>query len=186
MTPTRTAARMLSISERIMASSAPSASAVAAEIRRVLAAVASGEEPVVVKDAEGVTWEIANPGDHDWTRALWAFQFGNVGTAHVLAWANGADSGLEEAADYLMDSGKPGYFVDADVMAQHYEEARADLGPEADESAVSEKAEADLTYTEAGYIPSDEWRVSEAPPELVKLAKAASSAQSGDGGEQQA
>lgn len=166
------AARMRSVADRISASVSPSASSVRAELRRILASM----EPVVVKDAEGVTWEIANPGDHDWTQHLWAFQFGNVGTANVLAWANGSDSGLEEAADYLMSSGKPGYFVPDDVMAQHYEEAKAELGPNVEEEQISEKAEADLTYTEAGYIPSDEWHVREAPPDLVKLAKAASAA----------
>ncbi len=159
-----------------MASRQPSVSAVTAAVRSLMARVASDGEPTVVKDSNGTTWEIANPSDHDWTSGLFAYTFGATGETHVLAWANSADDGLEEAADYLEESGKVGYFVPDDIMRQHYEEARAELGADADEDAVHQKAEEDLTYTEAGYIPSHEWAVDDASPELVKLAKAASAA----------
>lgn len=173
---------MRSIAQRIMSSEAPSASAVANEVRRVMAAVAG--DPVQVRDAStGTTWEIANPSDHDWTRALWAFQFGASGTTHVLVWSNSSDDALEEAADYLLESGEPGHFVPDDIMEQHYAEAREELGEGATDEAVAEKAEADLDHTEAGWIPSWEWTVNEASPELTKLAKSASAAAGQEGEE---
>lgn len=175
---------MREIARKIMASRRPSVSAVTAAVRSLMARVASDGEPTVVKDASGTTWEIANPTDHDWTSGLFALTFGAVGTTYVLAWANSADDALEEAADYLEEAGKSGYFVPEDVMRQHYEEAKAELGEGAEEDAVHQKAEEDLTYTEAGYIPSHEWWVNEASPELVKLAKAASAAAGQEDGEE--
>jgi hypothetical protein len=173
---------MREIARKIMASRRPSASAVISSVRRLMARVASNVEPIVVKDASGTTWEIANPTDHDWVSGLFAMTFGATGSSHVLVWANGVEDALEEAADYLEETGKSGHFVPEDIMRQHYEEARAELGEGADEDAVSQKAEEGLTYTESGYIPSHEWWVDDASPELVKLAKAASAAAGqGDG-----
>lgn len=143
-----------------------------------------GEEGVTVQDREGRTWEIANPSDHDWNDHLFAFQFGAVGTENVLVWAKGVDSGLEIAAAWLSDNGKMGHFMGNDQMLELQEGAREELGPDAPEEEVQEKAEADLTYTEAGYLMSHEWFVDEAPPELVKLAKQASITATADGDEE--
>ena len=84
---------------------------------------------------------IANPGDHDWARRLWRFQFG-VGGAEdtVYVWANGVDTGLEVAGDWLEDHA-PGHLVDPYLALKD-----------------------DLTYTPAGWILSSEWWVDEVHP----------------------
>jgi len=108
------------------------------------------------------TTPIANASDHsfkgDRTR-LYLFRFGAYGDCYVYAWGNdGFDDALEEAAGWLADNA-PGHFHEPD-----YQEAADDLGYPADwaedsdmSGRVAEHAEADLTYTESGYLASWEW-----------------------------
>lgn len=137
---------------------------------------------VEVRDRDGTTWAVANPSDHNWIDGLWALTFGASGSEHVLVWADSVEDALEEAAEWLKDTGKIGYFVPDDEMRERYDEALAKAG--GDEEKATEVAEQDLTLTEAGYIPSHEWFVDEASPELTASAKAASAALD-EGDEQQ-
>jgi hypothetical protein len=105
---------------------------------------------------------IVNPLDVDAysTHTLYRFSFGSV---DVLAWAcHTLDDALEEAADWLRDNA-PGVFSEPD-----YEDAATELGApedwrEDDEwcERVRDAAETDHTYTEAGWLLSWEWHVSD-------------------------
>ena len=106
---------------------------------------------------------------------LWVFQFGAVGTTNLLVWARSLEEGLEEAAGWLEEFA-PGHFMDDEYMKERYDEARAELGPDADEDDVAQKAEADLTYTESGYLTSYEWWANEADGALEEAGTYASRA----------
>jgi hypothetical protein len=129
---------------------------------------------VVVHEDDGTysgqTYYLDNPSDWEAYRhpnSLFFFQFGVVGTTNVLVWqkADHIDSALEEAAGWL-ESHAPGDLSD---LAEEYKyalkEAREELGEDADEEELEEKAreiaEADMTYTESGWLTSYEWFVNE-------------------------
>jgi hypothetical protein len=95
---------------------------------------------------------------------LWHFTFGAYGSTHVFVWAGPAhralDDALEEAASWLADNA-PGHLSTDEEMQELYDEAREELGDDADEDEIREQAEADMTYTESGYLTSYEWFVNE-------------------------
>ncbi len=96
-----------------------------------------------------------------WARTgAWLFSFGGCGTTYVVAFGTLEDA-LENAAALL----PKGYFVEPD-----YDAAASDcgqpLGAEPSEAAI-EAAEADLTYTESGWLASWEWHVDIVTPEQV-------------------
>lgn len=104
---------------------------------------------------------------------LWWFQFGPSATTNVFVWAGpgyrGLEDALEEAADWLADNA-PGHLTTHEEMDELYAEAADDLGilwpplhtrDDPDVEAVTEQAEADMTYTESGWLKSYEWSVSE-------------------------
>jgi hypothetical protein len=90
------------------------------------------------------------------------FNFGPYGGVRVLVYRSSGyrslDDCLEVAADTLKDAGKTGLFVSGREIDALIKEAEED-GYEGDEAY--EQATADLTYTEAGYLTSYEWSVSE-------------------------
>lgn len=94
---------------------------------------------------------------------LWLFQVGACGPTTVAVWDPSLESALEELGAYLVDSGKLGLIMthDSEELRDLYNEAREELGADASEEEVAEAAETNLTYTESGYIPSDEWWVDE-------------------------
>ncbi len=100
---------------------------------------------------------LVNPGDHDWKKGLFEIWFGAHAATHFLVWAQGFEDALEEAAEAALDAGMKGFFVDDENMKELYDEARKELGPDADDDDVAQQAEADLTYTESGWMPSYEW-----------------------------
>lgn len=92
------------------------------------------------------------------TRTVWGMQFGAYGDTHV--WVLG-DTDLCDALEAAAAVLPPGMFVEPD-----YPGAAIDLGldPEAcdlQSEAVCDAAEADLTYTESGWLASWEWHGSE-------------------------
>lgn len=100
---------------------------------------------------------IANPHDKTFVSGpeagAFVFTFGAYGSTWVLVYANGVDSALEVAADWLKDNA-PGHFVEPD-----YPDVDWTTLSSAEADALRECAEVDLTYTEAGWIPSWEWHV---------------------------
>jgi hypothetical protein len=106
-------------------------------------------------DDESDPYEAAKKGD-----AASLFTFGPYGGVRVLVYASSGYRGLgdrlEVAAATLRDLGMDGLFTTDDEMRDLIAEAEAE-GYE-DEEAY-QQAEADLTYTEAGYLTSYEWGV---------------------------
>ena len=99
--------------------------------------------------------EILNSGG-----ILWDFQFGAVGTIHVLiwdVWNEGLEGSLEAAAEWLAENA-PGHLVSNEELQELFDEAEAEG---LDEDEAIEQATADLTYTEAGHLTSYEWWVNE-------------------------
>ncbi len=99
----------------------------------------------------GLYIHVANPLDA-WDGAqqgAFLFQFGAHGSVYILVFVapslRSLDDCLEEAADTLEEVA-PGVFVEPDYESD------------------GDDAEADLTYTEAGWIPSWEWFVDELTP----------------------
>lgn len=90
------------------------------------------------------------------------FTFGPYGGVRVLVYRSsgyrGLDDCLEVAAATLKDAGKTGLFTSDAEIAELVKEAEEE-GYEGDEAY--DEATADLTYTEAGYLTSYEWSVSE-------------------------
>jgi hypothetical protein len=122
---------------------------------------------------------LVNPSDKSWTRHRYVLSFGAVGTTHLLVWGNGLDDALEEAAEYLADNA-PGHIMrhDSDELGELLNEAMGELYPQYDsfealtselQWACEEKATADLTHTEAGYLTSYEWFVTLEDPTRAEL-----------------
>ena len=109
---------------------------------------------------------IANPSEHDWKDDLYLVGMGNFGT-RFLCWAQGAEDALEIAAEAALEAGMKGFFTDDEEMKKLYDEAREELGPDADDDEVAQQAEADLTYTESGWITAYEWSLYDVLPGLA-------------------
>lgn len=112
---------------------------------------------------------------------LWLFTFGAYGDTRLAVWdgfRSGLDGALEMAAEYLADHA-PGHLASDKDMDDLYKEAAEELGvawplperggpgdPEFDQNyrnleKVRDQAEADMTYTESGWLTSHEWTVDE-------------------------
>ncbi len=95
------------------------------------------------------------------------FWFGQYGPTRILIWSakDNFEDGLETAAEFLKDAKLVGFFVSDEELKELYKEAAEELKEDADkldltdddEGEIYEKATADLTYTESGYISSEEW-----------------------------
>lgn len=111
---------------------------------------------------------------HEPRASLYQFQFGAYGDTSVYAWGRSVEDALEAAAEWLREE-SPDSFTDPE-----YEEAAAELGAPEDWNTegspwaekVRAAAEADLTYTEAGFIHSAEWYVSDiTDPSVIRRAR---------------
>lgn len=121
------------------------------------------EDGIVLVDDDGIVGELVNPYDKPGKygrEQLFRFGFGTVGTTFLLVWARGVESGLEIAAGWL-ETNAPGHLMvhSSEELKQLYDEAREELGEDADEEEIDQQATADLTYTESGYLTSYEWTV---------------------------
>jgi hypothetical protein len=112
-----------------------------------------------------------NPGDRS-DGSCFTFHFGAYGDTHVSVWSRSLEDALELAAEWLAKH-EPGHLMTEDELQDLYREACEDAGmvypqpASTDEMesvayyAAREQAEADLTYTESGYLTSYEWTVDE-------------------------
>jgi hypothetical protein len=114
-------------------------------------------------------------GDRFWAyKGAFVFHFGAYGT-HVLAYGRLEDA-LEDAAAWLKEHA-PGHLTEPDYESAMKECADAghlnDQDEDEQEEVVRTRAEADLTYTEAGWIPSYEWNITElhSPEELLAFVR---------------
>lgn len=129
-----------------------------------------------VKDDEGLKYMLINPLEapqphlYNFKSNLYHFAFGAYGGTHLLVWGGNMDDALEEAADWLAENA-PGYLMKhgSEEMDELYKEACENHGvvwtgfkSEINQrlmSAICQDVEADLTYTEAGWLTSYEWWV---------------------------
>lgn len=92
---------------------------------------------------------------------LW---FGACGSTYLMIWERSLEAALETAGGWLADNA-PGLIMSPDdrELDVLYREACEELGEDPDNGDgpgdAWEQATADLTYTESGYIPSDEWGI---------------------------
>jgi hypothetical protein len=126
---------------------------------------------------------LVNPSHRDICQAehSYIFHFGAYGWTACRVWADSLEGALDIAADWLREFA-PGLIMtrESDALMELYKEARDEIAPgfdlksdwsENEETflAIEEKATADLTHTESGYITSHEWSVIEDPSrELIK------------------
>lgn len=132
---------------------------------------------------------LVNPqsGTHRYPETRWVLWFGAIGSTCLMVWADSLDDALEEAAGWLADHA-PGH-----IMARWGEEHTALVKEACEEAGLAwpmpegadeeeyyrafEEAEADLTYTESGYLTSYEWGILAEDPtraELIELIGGAS------------
>jgi hypothetical protein len=118
-----------------------------------------------------------NPGDRPGQygrETCFTFRFGAYNDTTVSVWARSCDDALELAAEWLAEHA-PGHIMPEgddhleDLRREVCEEFGLVYPPECDHSELEERgyyvafeqAEADLTYTESGYLTSYEWTFSE-------------------------
>lgn len=103
---------------------------------------------------------------------LHVFQFGAYGDTWVAVWEHHLEDALEEAAGWLADN-EPGHLTSEKEMGELIKEAAKELEVDISDvddwgeepySDVLEAAEADMTYTESGWLTSYEWFVNEVDP----------------------
>ena len=145
-----------------------------------------------LKGERGQKLWLANAGDGpkpgakthygEW-RELYEIQFspGWIFTNHVLVWATSFDNAVEEAAEYAKERWS-GIFVREEEMTEYYHDACKEHGVDPEKpvddndtfARMVDDAQADLTYTESGWIPSDQWRGHEVTdPAILKRASVA-------------
>jgi hypothetical protein len=105
---------------------------------------------------------IANPLDLPEGRypdkdVLFLFSFGAYGDTFVAVWDNHLEDALEEVGGFLVEY-LPGH------ITQHDDPHLKELYEEAKEEGDEDSWDADLTYTESGYLTSYEWSVDEFGP----------------------
>lgn len=141
------------------------------------------DEFLVIEEDRGngtLEWVLVNPLDYPGGqraagKSLYAFGFGAYGSTRLLVWGtNDLDAALEEAAEWL-EKYAPGHLSTEDHVTQLMDEVREE-NPDLEDEEAYEKATADLTYTEAGYLTSYEWTVDDVAPrsDLYNLAEEAS------------
>lgn len=103
---------------------------------------------------------LVNPLEYNnWTRTqLYAMHFGAYGTTCLLIWMDASiEDAAEVAAEWLVKYA-PGHITTEEHVGKLMEEVREEE-PGIDDEAAYEKATADLTYTEAGWLTSYEWTI---------------------------
>jgi hypothetical protein len=106
------------------------------------------------EDEDGRNIVFANPEESIWAM-LYVLWFSQHAPLRVAVWADGLEDALEEAADYLKEFA-PGMFADEAELAK---DARTELGPDAEDEAIWEWMDMDMTRTESGLISSEDWGI---------------------------
>jgi hypothetical protein len=122
---------------------------------------------VVMVDDEGREVYIVNPlevpmkyGHGSGRQVPIILWFDQHAPTRLLIWARSLEDALEEAGATLAEH-FPGLIMAPDdpELKDLFDEAREELGEDADDDEAWEQATADLTYTESGYITSYEWGI---------------------------
>lgn len=109
-----------------------------------------------------------NPMEKSWRKRAYVLWFGAVGTTYLHVYADSLEAALEECAEWLAEYA-PGHIMEhgseehRDLLREACEERGildGDLDFESEDvMAAVEAAEADLTYTESGFLTSYEWGI---------------------------
>lgn len=104
-----------------------------------------------------------NPSDRNGTfsneQGIYDLRFGAYADVRVSVHAASADDALELAAEWLAEH-EPGHFIEPDYAAAAKELGLAwPTDNEQEGEAIQSAAEADLTYTESGWLAQLEWTV---------------------------
>lgn len=125
---------------------------------------------------------LLNPDMKQWHKHAYVLWFGSVGMTYLHVYADGLEDALEECAEWLAEHA-PGHIMKA-YSEEHIDlikDACGDAGIEYDPALfagssldselerVLQDAEADLTYTESGYLTSYEWGISLEDPDAATL-----------------
>jgi len=129
----------------------------------------------VITDPENRHFYYINPGEWSWDNhvdrktgkvtykprgsegGLICLWFDQHAPTRVLVWASGYEDALEKSAEFLADH-LPGNLTDLkEESDEARKELRGELGREPTDEEVWEAAEVDMTYTESGWIRSDDW-----------------------------
>lgn len=103
------------------------------------------------------------------TNNLYYVTFGAYGEEQVFVWADSAGKAIDEATAWLSEN-HPEEIVTDRELQELYREAREELGPDASEEEVMEHAEADLYFTDSGFIL--DWTIDDVTdPEIVEYVK---------------
>jgi len=111
---------------------------------------------------------VVNPVERSWTRHRYVLWFGACGPTLLMVWANSLDDAIEECGAWLAEHA-PGHIVSEGqhtaLCREACEDAELAWPPphdwcdEPEYTKAIESAEADLTYTEAGWLVSYEWGI---------------------------
>lgn len=114
---------------------------------------------------------VANASDRRWRRHSYLLWFGACAPTFVLAYADSLDDALEAAAEWLAEHA-PGHLMEwggddhIDLIRGVCDERGLEYRPEffvgmiePPWGSVLDAAEADLTYTESGFLTSYEWGI---------------------------
>lgn len=138
--------------------------------------------PTITTDRDESAIVIVNPDQRDWARHRYVLWFGAYASTRLMIWANSLESAIEDAAEWLAEHA-PGHlmapnspeYIDLlrDACKDHGIEWDPDRfygGIDSEIEAVIQDAEADLTYTESGYLTSYEWGICLEDPTREDLA----------------
>lgn len=104
----------------------------------------------------------------------WTLWFGMYSPTLLFYWkrdrGEDLEGALEESAEFLDDAGWKGHFVSQENINENYIEATIEINEKLgkskdanlsdhDAELAQDRATADLTYTESGYIDSQEWGI---------------------------
>lgn len=109
---------------------------------------------------------IVNATDSKWTSHRYILSFGAYGSTNLLIWANGLESALDEAIDWLVKNA-PGHIVD-DQVTEAYNEAIAE-GKSEDEAWAYSEEDTTCGGNCGNHILSYEWSMIEDPDRATIL-----------------
>ena len=110
---------------------------------------------------------LVNPEERQWTRERFVFAFGAYGWTRLMVWADGLDSALETAIDWIAEYA-PGLLHD-DEVNEEYQRLIDEGMPE--EQAFEESSVDCITFGHNGlhFLPSWEWAIALENPTRQEL-----------------
>ena len=124
---------------------------------------------------------LVNPEERDWKRHNYILWFGACGATYLRVWEDSLEDALETAAAWLAEHA-PGHIMahgseeHVELIKEQCEEHGVEFDPskccgviEEPWDSILQDAEADLTYTESGFLTSHEWGIVMEDPSRKEL-----------------